>query len=357
MVNMRTLQLFLVLFLVVCINNIHAQNVRDMLNQAIEIMDAGKYDESIALLEACEKLDPKNYIYAYEIGLAQIRKQDYQVAISTLKRALKFKNINSQVYQLLGNAYSYGGDPKIAIKTYESGMKKFPNAGNLHLEKGNVLLYQKKYEEAVASYEKGISVDPMYPSNYYRLALIFLNSSDKLSGLVYGELFLNIEKSSERSLKMSELLFNTYKESVEFLEEGKTKINLCDIVIDVKKLKKNDMLELPFCAHFAKSFILGVSNFTEINLSSLAQIRSNTVNDYFVNEPQKNILLTYQKKMLDAGVFEAYSMYLFQMGSQAEFSDWLENNKEAFDTFVKWYTNPDNYLVISKENRFVRNSQ
>jgi tetratricopeptide (TPR) repeat protein len=354
MVNMRALQLISVFFLVIGFNPINAQNVKEMLDQAIEIMDAGKYDESIALLEACEKLDPRNYIYAYEIGLAQIRKQDYQSAIATLKRTLKFKNINSQVYQLLGNAYSYGGDPISAVKTYETGMKKFPNAGNLHLEKGNVLLYQKNYKEAIESYEKGISVDPMYPSNYYRLALVFMNSSDKLSGLVYGELFLNLEKSSERSLKMSELLFNTYKESVEFLDEGKTKINLCDIIIEVKKLKKNDILELPFCAHFTKSFILGISDFTEINLSSLAQIRINTVNDYFAKEPKKNILLSHQKKMLEAGVFEAYSMYLFQMGSKAEFSDWLENNKEAFDTFVKWYTNPDNYLVITKENRFVR---
>lgn len=354
MVNMRALQLISVFFLVIGFNPINAQNVKEMLDQAIEIMDAGKYDESIALLEACEKLDPKNYIYAYEIGLAQIRKQDYQSAIATLKRTLKFKNINSQVYQLLGNAYSYGGDPISAVKTYETGMKKFPNAGNLHLEKGNVLLYQKNYKEAIESYEKGISVDPMYPSNYYRLALVFLNSSDKLSGLIYGELFMNLEKTSERALKMSELLFQTYKKNITFSEEGKTSVDMCDIIIDAKKVLNNKNIELPFCAHFTKSFIFGTFEFNEFNLSTLAQTRMKMIQDYFQTEPKKNILLSYHKQMLDAGVFEAYSMYLFQMGSQTEFSDWLENNKEAFNTFVKWYTNPDNYLVITKENRFIR---
>jgi len=182
--------------------------------EAIKLMDKGEIDKSIELLEESQKLDSKNYIYPYEIAYAHTLKKEYKKAIKILKKVKDYETINDQVYQMSGNCYSYLGEPDKAIEEYEEGMSRFPNSGNLHLEKGNIFLVQEKYNEAIVNYEKGIEVDPTFTSNYYRLAKLFLNSNDKLSGLIYGEIFMNLERNTKRTLEMSELLYNTYKSSI-----------------------------------------------------------------------------------------------------------------------------------------------
>lgn len=65
------------------------------------------------------------------------------------------------------------------------------------------------YDRAVSYYEKGVYVEPAYSSNYYRLAQLFLSSKDKFWGLIYGEIFMNLERNSQRTEEMSKWLFNT----------------------------------------------------------------------------------------------------------------------------------------------------
>ena len=54
----------------------------------------------------------------------------------------------------------------------------------------------------------------MFPSNFYRLALLYLSSSDKLSGLIYAEIFMNLKRSTQRTKEMSKLIYETYKGAI-----------------------------------------------------------------------------------------------------------------------------------------------
>jgi len=348
--------LLLILLLVFSINIFSQRNeiAWSKAKEAIKLMDDGKIDESIILLKECEKLDGKDYTYPYEIAYAYTLKKDYVTAIDLLDKTKKYKNINSQVYQLSGNCYSYLGKSDLAIKEYEAGIKKFPKAGNLHLEKGNIFLQQEKYNEAIENYEKGIKADPMFPSNYYRLALLYLDSNDKLSGLIYGEIFMNLERTTKRTSEMSKLLFDTYKKSVLF-NGNETKIEFCDVIITDKHLK-NKKIRLPFCGVFGSHFILSTFGQNEINLISLSKIRTEFINSFFKEDNKKypNVLFDYHKKMLDEGHFDSYNKYIFQLGAQTEFTDWKNNNKEDYDKFVDWYTTESNYLTINQKKLFIR---
>lgn len=322
---------------------------------AIKIMDEGKIDESIKLLEESQKLDSENYIYPYEIAYAYIQKKDYKKAIKILNKIKKYKSLNSQVYQMSGNCYSYMDKPEKAIKEYEEGMKHFPNSGNLYLEKGNIFLVQEEYNKAISNYEKGIEVDPTFTSNYYRLAKLFLNSNDKLSGLIYGEIFMNLERTTARTQEISELLFNTYKSSIT-LSEDESKIDFCEVVIDASRIKPNKDIRLPLCAIFGKNFILAIIGEKTINLSSLSKIREKFINNYFKEDFKKfpNVLFEYQKELLDKNLFNAYNHYLFQIGAQEEFNDWLELNRSDYEKFVDWYTKNQNIIEITNDNKFIR---
>ena len=352
---MKNLLLFT--FITISINTFSQRNeiAWNKAKEAIQLMDNGKIDESIKILKECEKIDGEDYTYPYEIAYAYVLKKNYKSAIKILDKTKKYKNATSEVYQLSGNCYSFSQKPDLAIKEYETGMKKFPNDGNLHLEKGNIFLQQKKYNEAIENYENGIKADPMYPSNYYRLALLYLNSNDKLSGLIYGEIFMNLERKTKRTIEISELLFNTYKQNIQF-NGDETKIDFCDVIITEKHLKEID-LTLPFCGVFVSHFILATVGQKEITLKSLSEIRIAFLNNYYLKEDNKkypNVLLQYHKQMIDKNYFDSYNRYLFQMGAQKEFSEWKNKNVNDYDNFVDWYTNESNYLNINQENLFLK---
>ena len=350
---MKNFYLIIILFFSISVFSQRNEVAWNKAKEAIKLMDDGKIDESILLLKECQKIDKKDYTYPYEIAYAYMLKKDYENAIDILEKTKKYKNINSQVYQMSGNCYSYLGKSELAIKEYEEGMKKFPNAGNLHLEKGNVFLGQKKYHEAIQNYEKGIVADPMFTSNYYRLSLLYLNSNDKLSGLIYGEIFINLERTTNRTTEISKLLFEAYKQAIQF-NGDETKIDFCEVIIDASKLKNN--LELPLCAVFGKNFILSILDQKEINLTTLSKIRAKFIVNYFKEDYKKypNVLFEYHKTMLDKGIFDSYNKYIFQMGSENEFAEWKNNNNTDYEKFVEWYTDENNYLKIQNKNIFIK---
>ncbi|WP_374440024.1 tetratricopeptide repeat protein [Epilithonimonas sp.] len=317
---------------------------------AIKLMDEGKIDESILLLKESQELDPDNFDYPYEIAYAYCQKKDYQTAINIIEKLENYKNVNFQLYQIWGNAYDLLGKPAEAIKIYDLGIKKFPNKAALFLEKGVVYEFEKKYDKAIETYQNGIAVEPKYPSNYYRLSKLFLNSKNIVPGLIYGEIFLNLERTTNRSLEMSELLYNSYKNAITFESDTKLKIDFCEAIIDLKKYEKDK--KLPFCSVYGKSFILALLNVKQFNLDSFATVRKEFLKLYFKKDYKEypNFLLNYLKKVSDHNFFDAYNHYIFQMGAQKEFEDWSSKNKNKYEKFIEWYVNPENIINPTKEN-------
>ncbi len=348
----------LITLILLSFNTIDAQTDKDLAlskaEEAIKLMDEGNVEESIELLEESHKLDPDNYVYPYEIAYAKILQKEYKEAIDILEKLKSHESINSQVYQILGNSYSYLGKPKKAIKKYEEGLEKFPNSGNLYLEIGNIFNQQEEYSKAINNYKTGIQVDPMFPSNYYNQATLYLRSNDKLSGLIYGEVFMNIERTTDRTRKMSELLYDTYKNSITLSEE-ESRIDFCDIIIDGSTNLDGD-IKLPLCAIFGKNFVLSIIDQKEINLSTLSEIRTSFLKNYFQEDFKEypNILFSYQKEMLDKDLFNAYNHYLFQIGAPEEFNRWYETNESDYSKFVEWYTKDENILAVSQESVLVK---
>jgi tetratricopeptide (TPR) repeat protein len=167
--------------------------------EAIRLMDNGQIAESIKLLEESIRLDPDNMDYPYEIGYANYIAKDYQKVIEILTPLTERKDANDRVYQLLGNSYDYLGQRDKSIETYEAGLKKLPGSGKLHLELGGMYFRIKEYDKAVNYFEKGIEVEPGFSSNYYGLAKVFLNSDEEVWGMIYGEIFMNLERNSSRT--------------------------------------------------------------------------------------------------------------------------------------------------------------
>jgi tetratricopeptide (TPR) repeat protein len=322
--------------------------------KAIKEMEAGNIDEAIEMLEESAKLDPQNINYPYEIAYAHYLDKNYSKSIKVLKKLTKKDNVNARVWQMLGNCYDMEGDPDEAIKTYETGLEHFPNSGILYLERGNMELQKEAYNEALGYYEKGIKVDPEFPSNYYWASKLYLSSTEEVWGLLYGEIFMNIERNSQRTVEISGLLYKTYESEIEYTSDSSLTVSFCQqMSINASEFSDTADLKLPFCMVYEPTLMIALIFTKEININSLSSARTNFIENYYKSghhNDYPNVLFDYQKRMEENGHLEAYSHWVLMKGDEELFSEWYENNTEQWDSFVAWFS--ENPIKIDKENYF-----
>jgi tetratricopeptide (TPR) repeat protein len=324
--------------------------------EAIALMDKGQMDESIKLLEEAHKLDPKNSLFPYEMGYAYYLKQDYKTALKIFQEAIKYDDITDQYFQMLGNLYDFNGDSVNALKTYDEGLKKFPKSGALFLEKGNIYWGAKNYGEALSLYEQGIEAAPKFASNYYRATRVYLASSEKVWGMIYGEIFMNLERNSQRTAEISKLLYDTYKNEIKFTSKSSMTVSFChQMTIDAKTLENPKDFKIPFCMVYEPTLLIAVAMEKKIDINSLDRIRKDFVESYFKRGHDKsypNILFDFQKKLLEAGHLEAYNHWILMKGDEDGFGKWKSKNNEKMESFIKWFT--ENKLQVDDTHRFYR---
>lgn len=326
-------------------------------NEAVKLMDKGKVDESIKLLEESQKLDPENINYPYELAYAYYLKKEYKTSIKYLEKIIDHKNANDRTYQLLGNAYDNSGNPDKAIETYALGLKKFPNSGNLHLESGIMQMDKKEYSKALNFFEKGIEVAPSYSSNYYWATRIYCASEEEVWGMIYGELFLNLERNSKRTEEISKLLFDTYKSEINITNDTSFSVSFSkNSTISLEALQDPNKLKLPFGVGVYEPLIMfSFINQKNIDINSLDQMRNSFIDLYYEKGYDKtypNVLFSYQKQVKEAGHLEAYNHWILMKGDETLCEKWILLNKEKWDKFISWYS--ENGLKLSNSQKFYR---
>ncbi len=321
--------------------------------EAIELMDQGKIEESRKLLQEAKEIDPNRFDYQYEYAYTYYLEKNYQEVINILEKLTNHNQVAKELFQLLGNSYDIIGNPKKAIEIYTEGLSKFPNAGSLYLEIGNVISDRKSEDEAIQFYEKGIEVDPNFPSNYYRAALYYFNSTEEVWGMMYGELFINLERNSKRTEEISKLLFDTYKSEIKFISDTELTVSFCQNMT----MNINNTNKLPFCLVYEPILLMSIIDVKKIDLNTLNSIRTNFVSNFFHDEKintNSNVLFDYQKKILDSGNLEAYNNWLLLAGEPESFKLWKEKNSDKWQNFVNWFKS--NRIAITNSNKFCKNT-
>jgi tetratricopeptide (TPR) repeat protein len=325
--------------------------------EAIKLMDSGKIEESIKLLEDAQNLDPDRFDYPYELAYAHYLIEDYKGVIKILEKNINHKGVTERLFQLLGNSYDVLGKTSKAFEAYNAGLQKFPNSGIIYLEKGNVHWNKNEFGEALPYYEKGIEVDPMFPSNYYRASRIFCSSTEEVWGMIYGEIFMNLERNTKRTSEISKLLYDTYKSEIKFTSDSSSSVSFSqNATINIDKFNDTNKMRLPFgIGVYEPTLILSMINEKFIDINSLDRIRKGFIEAYYKKDHNKkfpNILFYYQYKILQLGHLEAYNHWILMKGDEVAFSKWHSINKEKWDIFIKWFSS--NGLKIDTSNNFYR---
>ncbi|MDR0972232.1 MAG: hypothetical protein LBM25_07605 [Bacteroidales bacterium] len=362
---------FLVLFLVLSINTYgQTKNKTKKRNntkkEVVSVQDCPKAEELLTeahnlIVEkqywvAKEKLEkaiilcPEEEIkYKYELAWDYYLMKEFRRTIDVLTPIASLDNAPSDIFQLMGNAYDGLNNEAMALVTYNKGLERYPNAGCLFLEKGNLAQKRSNFLRALEYYETGIEKDPSFASNYYRASQIFLSSSEEVWGMIYGELFVNLEKQSQRHNEICQRLYDTYHSEITFnLNQIRVNFNDPTIVYSDSKTRPN-----LFPDAYENALLKAAQGYKNITLSSIINIRRKFIDIFYSLTPEfKNLLFDYHKTLIKLGYFEAYNYWLFGEVSQEESQKWIEKNKAKYNNFLKWMD--ENPLIINTENSFSR---
>jgi len=385
---------------------VEEQTDNALFKNAIEFFDAGNIDQAVEIFNGLLKRNPKNPDVKYELALCYYSKGDYKNALSVLKK-LKKECPNPRVYAMCGNCLDDMGKTKDAMAIYDEGIKLFPDYGQLHLEKGMIYLKAKEYDAAYSCFKDGVNAEPSFSSNHFRIAQLNLGSQQPFFGLLCGEVHSLLSPGSERTSLVSGWMYDAFQSNVK-LDGDSVKVlisntmnfdifapnaleNMAQLATSAlyytyftdaatgcyEALKNNGKLSLMDVVEFRRRILEksgkivkcenendsveiddGLAGLSEDEIDSVV-VEDVTVSDEKLdgeNTPfskplayLNNNLITYQKKILDAGHWEAYNMWLFRKGNDEEFQAWIEKNEDKFDAFVDWFNNSANAFSVEEE--------
>ena len=324
----------------------------EQLQLALEYSDNGNANKAIDIYNKLLKKYPGNSSLLYEKAYCYYVKQDFKTAAKLCKKAESDEDPGGFVYGLHGNSLDNMGKRKEAIKKYKEGLAKYPDFGQLYLELGTVYVMENRLDEAVDSYTQGIKADPTFTSNYFRISQLLCKTNEPVWGIIYGEIHQLLSPNSSRSEELSKEMYEAYNANIRLENDSTLLVSLTaknELAFDGKSL--HIPFEILFEEYSTQEEDIDIlKEKGHLDLQSLVEKRRVFLTRMFGNNQNQQYLypiFKYQQKVLEAGHWEAYNMWLLREGNFDEFGAWLKENMDKFEAFVNWY-NENNFDPTSK---------
>lgn len=298
------------------------QDVPTMHETAKSFLRLGDYENAIVVLNRALQLRPNELELQKDLLFAYYLKRDFAKALETGKPIVERKDADVQSFHMFGLVYKAIADDKEADKLYKKGIKKFPKAGILYSEYGD-LLAPKNIEEATKLWEKGIEMEPNHSSNYYYVAKQYADNGEILWSLLYAEIFLNMESLTPRATELKNLLLEQYKKFFAATNVAET----------FNAKKSNDFTKAVADMLNQQRTQTGAG----INPESLTVMRTRFILDWFEKYPENFPfrLFEHQRQLLQEGLFEAYNFWLFGPASNIRtYQTWQKFHQEELDEYM-----------------------
>jgi tetratricopeptide (TPR) repeat protein len=296
-------------------------DVKTIQETAKNFMRQGDYPNAVLVLNRGLQTNADNLDLQKDLAFAHYLNRDYAHGIEVAQKFPDRPDADVQSFQILGMLYKAIEEYKECEKMYKAALKKFPNSGALYSEYGEMLYSKKNYSDAVKLWEKGIESDPNYSGNYYNVAKYYYFTNDKVWGLIYGEIFINLESYSKRTAEMKSVLLEGYKKL------------FTDANITRDQDTKNDFVRAFLDIMKSQSAFIGTNGVTPETLSA---IRTKFILEWFSKYARAFPfrLFEYHQQLLKAGMFDAYNQWVF--GTTANlpaYENWTKTHQEEYNKF------------------------
>ena len=286
----------------------------------------GDYSNAILVLNRALPKDPTNLEMLKDLAYAYYLKRDYAKALETAKPFAERKDSDIQAYQILALVYKALEERKDCEKLYKAALKKYPSSGVLYNEYGEMQWAKKEYTDAIKLWEKGIETDPNNSGNYYNAAKFYYMSADKTWGLIYGELFINIESYSERTVEIKGLLLEGYK-----------KLFIGDAI--AKNQNTSNEFVKAFLGLMQKHSSTISAGITPETLTTLrARFLLDWYEKYATRFPYR--LFEHHSQLVKMGLFDAYNQWVFgATDNPSAYQKWTSTHADVNNEFIRLQKN------------------
>jgi len=139
---------------------------RQLLNRGARLLEQGKSQEAVTILERALQLDADSVPALINLGGAYVMTGRHQEAVPLLEAARDEEPENAMIWINLGAAYL--GNPVLAsaeqqmqaIRAFETALELNPAAPNVHYNLGLIFLDRQETDLAAAAFQQAVQVNP-----------------------------------------------------------------------------------------------------------------------------------------------------------------------------------------------------
>lgn len=318
-------------------------------NEGKELFETAKmylqkqdYANAIMVYNQAIQVEPKNLVYRRELAHAYYLQGDMERGEHMIAPLLKAQDADEETFQIACSIFSAKKKMEESENAINAGIAKFPNAGILYHEKGELYTNQKKYKSASEAWEKGIEKAPTFYLNYYNLAKVYAFTKKYLWAIIYGEHFVNMESFSSRTEEIKKIIYESYKFLI---------ADLNNMALDGKVGRFDNPKNFEEAAMGVYDNLRNVAT-GGINVENLTMLRIRFLLEW--NKKYTTIypmeLIDYQQRMIQNGYFDCYNQWLCaRLDNEKNMKIWMQQNADLmnqFDTFFR------NNKLIPKKNQY-----
>lgn len=317
----------------------------DLINQGVDLNDAGKYPEALKKYEQALLIDKKSSRAYYEIGYTYQAMKQYDNAIKAYDKVIKMGEKDETMllsYMNKASILDDAGKPKEAIKLYKKGIEIYPNHYLLHFNLGITSFRLNKPDEAITAFENAILLNPGHASSHFALGNLQLLSGKRPQSILGQYFALLIEPKTERATE-------TYNHLIEQLQKGVKSVdsqsgNKININLSPSSVNTEDtafvVAEIMLSMSAAMRYIDENKNksdeeFFVEQTDTFFKVLGDSQEEYPKQGIYWELYANFFGKLQKAGHTEAFCYHISQ-SKGAVVDKWMKENGEKIDAFYTW---------------------
>jgi len=304
--------------------------VEQLYKSAQASLSAGAYRQAIASYQQAIAQAPDVMILHRDLAQALLLSGNPLRAEKVIDPLIEKGEADAMSYVIAANVQMGLKEDKKARKLLDKGIEKFPNSGFLYHERGKFYEEQDNMTDALRQWVEGTAAEPTYHLNYYEAARSYMGTTKYVWAIIYGEMFVNLERSTPRSAETRKLLLSAYNRFYATPDQVKGS----------KKQKKTEIDN--FEAAVSETLLKLAPVLSDgINTESLTMLRTRFSMEWMAAYAGRFpfTLFRMYDELLRAGHFDAYNQWLFgRAENAAQFDAWVKFHPGAILEYELFYT-------------------
>jgi tetratricopeptide (TPR) repeat protein len=192
--------------MVLCTLKLAAQtDAENLIKQGVALYDSGKFEEAIAKYKQSYAIDSNSAVLFSEMSMTYLQLQDYATAESLCKRAFDhFAGASAlkYIYDTYASCLDEQGKTQEALAAYNKGISLYPGFFELYFNKAITLYNLKKPYEARTNFQMALKLNPDNTSSYLYLGFIEDGFGNRIPAIVCYSAYLLRRPEGEKAKKL-----------------------------------------------------------------------------------------------------------------------------------------------------------